>query len=90
MAAFPYYHQMDSMDCGPTCLKIIAKFYGKNHSFQSLREKCHITNAGVSLAGIAEAAENIGFRTISLKIKWEVFRDEIPLPCIVYWQQAHL
>ncbi|WP_250161372.1 cysteine peptidase family C39 domain-containing protein, partial [Algoriphagus algorifonticola] len=27
--AFPHYKQPDSKDCGPTCLRIIAKHYGK-------------------------------------------------------------
>ena len=44
---FPHYLQLDAMDCGPTCLRMIAKFYGKNYSLRSLRTKCHITRAGV-------------------------------------------
>ena len=65
---FPIYIQLDSMDCGPTCLRIIAKYYGKNFSLQSLRDKCHINREGVSLLGISDAAEKIGFRTIGVKI----------------------
>ena len=49
---FPHCIQLDAMDCGPTCLRMIAKFYGKNYSFRSLRTKCHITRAGVSMLGI--------------------------------------
>lgn len=65
---FPIYIQLDSMDCGPTCLRIIAKYYGKNFSLQSLRDKCHINREGVSLLGISDAAEKIGFRTIGVKL----------------------
>ena len=68
---FPIYIQLDSMDCGPTCLRIIAKYYGKNFSLQSLRDKCHINREGVSLLGISDAAEKIGFRTIGVKINFE-------------------
>lgn len=60
---FVTYRQHDSMDCGPTCLRMIAKFYGKNYSLQTLRDKCHITKEGVSMLGISDAAESIGFRT---------------------------
>lgn len=67
---FPIYIQLDSMDCGPTCLRIIAKYYGKNFSLQSLRDKCHINREGVSLLGISDAAEKIGFRTIGVKINF--------------------
>ena len=70
---FPIYIQLDSMDCGPTCLRIIAKYYGKNFSLQSLRDKCHINREGVSLLGISDAAEKIGFRTIGVKINFGDF-----------------
>ena len=86
---FPHYLQLDKMDCGPTCLRMIAKFYGKSYSLQLLRAKCHITRAGVSMMGISDAAESIGFRTRGLKLTWEKLRDEAPLPCIVHWNQRH-
>ncbi|MDR1544298.1 MAG: hypothetical protein LBS50_07845, partial [Prevotellaceae bacterium] len=60
---FPYFPQLDAMDCGATCLRMIAKFYGKSYSNQFLREKSFITREGVSMLGIADAAESIGFRT---------------------------
>jgi len=77
------------MDCGPTCLRMVAKFYGRSYSLQSLRERCHITREGVSLLGISDAAESIGFRTTGVKITWEQLRDEMPMPCIVHWNQRH-
>ncbi|OFY62519.1 MAG: ABC transporter ATP-binding protein [Bacteroidetes bacterium RBG_13_42_15] len=86
---FPYYKQLDSMDCGPTCLRMIAKFYGRSYSLQSLRSKSFMTNTGVSILGISEAAESIGFRTRGYRLTWEQLRDEVPLPCIVHWNQRH-
>lgn len=86
---FPIFIQHDSMDCGPTCLRMIAKFYGKSYSLQTLREKCHITREGVSMLGISDASESIGFRTIGVKLTWEQLREEMPLPCIVHWNQKH-
>ena len=59
--SFPFHKQHDSMDCGATCLRMITKFYGKNYSLETLREKTYITREGVSLLGISEAAEKIGF-----------------------------
>lgn len=81
--------QLDAMDCGPTCLRMVAKFYGRSYSLQYLRERCHITREGVSLLGISDAAESIGFRTTGVKITWEQLRDEMPMPCIVHWNQRH-
>lgn len=77
------------MDCGPTCLQMISSFYGKSYSLQGLRSKCHISREGVSLLGISDAAELIGFRTAGVKITWEQLRDEANLPCIVHWNQRH-
>ena len=77
------------MDCGPTCLQMIAKHYGRNYSLNELRKKAFITREGVSLLGISEAAEAIGFRTIGVKISIEKLEEEAPLPCIVHWYQRH-
>lgn len=87
--AFPHYTQLDAMDCGPTSLRIIAQHYGHHYSLQTLRERCHITREGVSLLGISDAAESIGFRTTGVKITWKQLRDAATLPCIVHWNQQH-
>ncbi|MCB0844463.1 MAG: peptidase domain-containing ABC transporter [Bacteroidetes bacterium] len=94
MRSFPFYTQLDSMDCGPTCLRMIAKHYGKSYSLPFLREKCYIDRAGVSLRGISEAAELIGFRTMAVKIPVKDKADSpslrvAPMPCIVHWNQNH-
>lgn len=86
---FPHYTQLDAMDCGPTSLRIVAQCYGRHYSLQNLRERCHITREGVSLLGISDAAESIGFRTTGVKITWHQLRDEANLPCIVHWNQQH-
>lgn len=77
------------MDCGPTCLRMIAKFYGKSYGLEFLRTRAYITNRGVSMLGISNAAESIGFRTQGYRLTWEELRDEVPLPCIVHWKQKH-
>ena len=92
--SFPYYTQLDAMDCGPAALCMIAKYYGKNYSLQYLREKCYIDREGVSLKGISEAAENIGFRTLAVKIPFNGRKDDpcllnAPTPSIVHWNQNH-
>lgn len=89
MPVFQHYKQLDSMDCGPTCLQMVAKHYGKSYSLQHLRSRSFITKSGVSMLGISDAAESIGFRTRGYKLTWEQLRDEVPLPCIVHWNQRH-
>ncbi len=86
--------QLDISDCGPTCLKMIASFYGKNYSLQFLREKCNISRDGVSMADICYAAHYLGLNTLATKISYNNRNDqpgltEFPLPCIVHWEQRH-
>lgn len=86
---FPHYHQLDAMDCGPSCLRMIAKFYGKSYTLQTLREHCFITREGVSLLGISDAAESIGFRTIGVRTSLKQLINDARLPCILHWNQKH-
>ncbi|WP_373845967.1 peptidase domain-containing ABC transporter [Bacteroides heparinolyticus] len=88
MKPFPHYSQHDVMDCGPTCLRMVAAFYGKHYSLEGLRERSFITREGVSMLGISEAAEKIGFRSICVQVSYEMLA-EAPLPCIVHWNQQH-
>jgi ATP-binding cassette subfamily B protein len=67
---------------------MVAKHYGKNNSLENLREKTSITREGVSLLGIAKAAEQLGFRTVGVRVSLEKL-CEVPLPCIVHWKQEH-
>jgi len=85
---FPFYKQLDAMDCGPTCLRMIAEHYGKRYSLQSLRAKSFVTRAGVSLLGLNEAAETIGLRALAARMPLEKL-DEVPLPCIAHWRHNH-
>lgn len=87
--SFPHYQQLDSMDCGPSCLRMIAKYYGRSYSLQNLRERSFITRQGVSLLGISDAAESIGFRTQGVRINMEQLIESVPLPCILHWNQNH-
>ncbi|HPS12502.1 MAG TPA: peptidase domain-containing ABC transporter, partial [Prolixibacteraceae bacterium] len=89
MAKFPHFFQLDAMDCGPTCLRMIAAYYGKSFSIQTLREKCSITREGVSLLGISDAANAIGLRNVGVKISFSKLSGEAPLPCIVHWRNKH-
>ncbi|CAN5599549.1 peptidase domain-containing ABC transporter [soil metagenome] len=87
--SFPFYKQHDAMDCGPTCLKMVAQFYGQSFSLDKLRELCNVTREGVSILGISDAAEAIGFRTIAISVDFEKIKEQAPLPFIAHWKQAH-
>ncbi|MGE9312246.1 cysteine peptidase family C39 domain-containing protein [Niabella sp. CJ426] len=86
---FPNDRQFDIMDCGPACLKMIAKHYGKYYSLQYLRDKCGTTKEGASFLDLSHAAEAIGLRSLSLKINLDFLITKVPLPVIVHWDNSH-
>ena len=73
---FPHLRQPDAMDCGATCLAMVAKYYGKTYTIQCLREMCSATRGGVSLLGISDAAEKLGFKTMGVRINFRQLRTE--------------
>ena len=89
MKTFPIFIQLDAMDCGPSCLRMIAKYYGKHYTLEHLRQHSFITREGVSMLGISDAAEHIGFRTSGVMISFEQLVKDAPLPCIAHWRQNH-
>ena len=88
MPKFPTYQQTEAKDCGPTCIKIIAKHYGKTINTQQLRTLSETTRSGSSLLGLSEAVENMGFRSLGVKLTYTKLL-EAPLPCIVHWNKNH-
>lgn len=86
---FPHFPQIEAMDCGPASLRMIAEYYGKSYTMHILREYCFITREGVSMQGISDAAERIGFRTLGVRATFDQLADELPLPCILHWNQNH-
>lgn len=89
MNIFPYYKQPDAKDCGPTCLRIISKYYGKNISLQQIRNLSETTREGSSLLGLSDAAEKLGFKSLGVQIDFNTLLEEVPLPCIVHWNKQH-
>jgi len=86
---FKTFSQADAMDCGPACLRMVAKHYGKDYSLEYLRNLTFLSKRGVSLLGISDAAEQIGFRTLGVQVGWGQLSKEVPLPFIIHWNQEH-
>lgn len=89
MKKFSALQQLDAMDCGPTCLAMICKYYSKHYDIAHIRNLCATSHEGVSLYTISRAAENIGFRTIGVQLTMSELGKESFLPCIIYWNQNH-
>ena len=86
---FPFYKQLDAMDCGPTCLRMIAKYFGRSISLEFLRNKSEFGKEGITMLGLADAAESIGLKAIGTKLTLEQLVNEVTLPAILYWDQYH-
>ncbi|MBR0433450.1 MAG: peptidase domain-containing ABC transporter [Bacteroidaceae bacterium] len=86
---FPIEYQMDSQDCGPASLKMVAKYYGRYYSLQYLRDLSGITKEGVSLANLATGAEKIGLHTLVIRCALNDLVYKVPLPAIVFWNESH-
>jgi len=88
MLKFPHYKQIESKDCGATCIKIIAKYCGKTINTQQLRSLSETTREGSSLLGLSDAVESLGFKSLGVKLSFKKLL-EAPLPCIIHWNKNH-
>jgi hypothetical protein len=86
---FQFIKQSDAINSGPVCLKMVAGFYKVALPLSLLIRKCSITKEGISFAGLSEVADSIGFRTIGVKIPYDLLLEKVTLPCIVHWKQKH-
>lgn len=89
MKPFPQYIQSDRYDCGPSCLKIIAQYYGRKLNIEHLRTICRIGPEGVSMDGIITGAEDLGIKGFPAMVSFESLKEEVPLPCIAFWRDRH-
>ncbi len=87
--SFPIYKQLDAMDCGPTSLRMVAKYHGRSIPLDYLRNKSQYGKQGVSLLGLADAAESIGLNSVGAKLSFEQLINDAPLPAIIHWDQYH-
>lgn len=89
MKRYPFFRQMDLMDCGPACLKMVGRYYGRYFEFSEVRDLCYANKTGVTLLGIHSAAQALGFRSIAVRTGFENLVAGGIFPCIVFWKQRH-
>ncbi len=88
MARYPFIRQLDAMQCGVACLAMVCARYGRRVSSESIDSLCRSTVEGVSLLGMSNAAERLGFHTLNARLSFGQLR-EAPLPAIAHWRQNH-
>ena len=89
MSNFPFFKQVSIIDCGPACLQMVAKYYGKDHDLAMLSNLAGLSSEGASLHSISEVAQRIGFNTLSVKITLQEMREQELVPCIAHWRKKH-
>jgi len=85
---FKFISQLESNDCGPACLAMVANFYGQSNSLKDIKESCGVTRMGVSVRDILNGGQNLGLDSHGLKLT-SAQLSEIPLPAILFWKQDH-
>ena len=86
---YPFFGQLDASDCGPACLKMVTKFFGKEVSISTIRRTTFLQRQGTSMLGLSQSAESLGLKTLGVKINLDLLRTEAPLPAILFWNQNH-
>lgn len=86
---FPFYKQHDASDCGASCLRMVARHYGRHYSLEYLRDLTYLDRQGVTMIGLSDAAERVGMRTLGAKVGFARLKKDLPLPLIAHWEQNH-
>lgn len=89
MRHFCFTRQFDGMDCGPACIRMLARAYGRDYPLSYLRTLSHLNREGVSISGIRDALKSIGMKSASFEMTLKQLRDDCPLPAILHWEQNH-
>jgi ATP-binding cassette, subfamily B, bacterial len=89
MKSFPFIRQFESVDCGPTCVRMIAKHYGKNYEQKTIRDMSDASASGTSLLSLGQTAEALGMRAVGVRLTFASLAADVALPCIVFWKRAH-
>lgn len=86
---FPGYRQLDQMDCGPTCLKMITEYFGRDFHLDYLREISFLQKGGASMSGLSRALASLGIESVGIKAHIDELVREVPLPAIAHWEGNH-
>lgn len=85
---FKCYRQLEHSDCGLTCIRMIAKSYGKDIPLRYLHEISDLNRLGMSIRDIISCCNRIKLDSAAVQIRPEHI-EKMPLPAILYWQQRH-
>ena len=79
--SFPHYVQQSRFDCGPTCLRMIAAYYGRLYAWTKAEPI-----EGTSLADLMAVAREWGFDVRGVRASQDALLSDVNLPAIAHWQ----
>lgn len=86
---FKYYKQLESLDCAPACLKMIAHYHGREYSLEYLRDICKSNRLGTSVFSLTTGAEKIELEAVAVELLADQLTDQLPLPCVLLVNNKH-
>lgn len=84
----PALLQMNSSECGATCLAMILTYYGRKTSVAEMRQHCGPGRDGLSALALVKTAQAHGMRARALSVSLSDFRY-LALPVIIHWEFNH-
>ena len=88
MKEFPFYKQVNNKDCGMTCLRMIAKYYGKSSDILTISSLTKAHPKSMSLLQLKSNAESLGLKTSASRVPVN-YLGKIDLPVILHWNRNH-
>lgn len=77
------------MDCGPACLHMLCRYYGKYVDIERIRRLTGAGRAGISAFDFTAAAEQLQLKCQTFRLTFDELNKLMPLPCIVHWNGNH-
>lgn len=86
---FPFTRQIESMDCGPACLHMLCRYYGKHIDIDRIRQLTGSGKTGISALDFSVAAEQLHFKCQTHLLTFKELTELMPLPCVGHWKESH-
>jgi ATP-binding cassette, subfamily B, bacterial len=84
----PLVMQATTVECGPACLAMVARFHGRHTPLPEAREECGAGRDGVSAGALVRAARTFGLEVTARRGDTSAFAG-LPLPAIAHWEDDH-
>ncbi len=85
---FRCYRQLESSDCGLTCIRMVARHFGLKVPMKYLHSITDMSRLGMSVMDILNCFSRLDIESRPVRLGID-YLDRMPLPAILFWQQRH-